>query len=249
MENEYICAMLQKLSGIVLSTFKYSDTKSIVHMYTDQNGRMSFLIPATRSRKSAVNGVLFQPLSILEFEADVRPKSSLHPIKEAKMWYTFRSLPYNPYKSGIALFLSEFLCRTLKEEVANEPLYAYLLTSIQWLDECDGGFANFHLVFLMRLSRFIGLYPNVENYEEGDYFDMLNACFVKCKPMHGMFLQPDESYKLHQLMRMKFDTMHLFLMNRTERIRCLDIIHEYYRLHLPDFPELKSLSVLRELFS
>ena len=240
--------MLQKLSGIVLSTFKYSDTKSIVHIYTDQNGRMSFLIPATRSRKSAVNSVLFQPLSIVEFEADIRPKSSLHPIKEAKLWYTFHSLPYDPFKSGIALFLSEFLFRTLKEEMKNEAMFAYLVTSIQWLDECEKGFANFHLVFLMRLSRFLGLYPNIEGYREGDYFDMMNACFVSSKPFHGMFLQPDESYRLRQLMRMRFETMHLFAMNRLERIRCLDIIHEYYRLHLPDFPELKSLPVLRELF-
>lgn len=49
-------------------------------------------------------------------------------------------------------------------------------------------------------------------------------------------------------MRMNYDTMHLFAMSRVERMRCLTVIEQYYRLHLPDFPELKSLDVLKELF-
>lgn len=55
----------------------------------------------------------------------------------------------------MALFLSEFLYRAIREEAENRPLFAYLQHSIIWLDECGDGFANFHLVFLMRLSRFL----------------------------------------------------------------------------------------------
>ena len=117
-----------------------------------------------------------------------------------------------------------------------------------WLDACEKNFSNFHLVFLIRLSRFLGLYPNTEDYAEGAYFDLMNACFTLEKPIHGMFLRPEESARIINLMRMKYDNMHLFAMNRMERNRCLDIINEYYRLHLPDFPELKSLPVLQELF-
>ena len=245
----YLCrVMLQKYVGIVLHTVKYSDKSNIVHIYTEQSGRMSFLLPVQRSRKSAVKQVLFQPLSIVEFEADVRPRSGLHPIKEAKAWYIFTSLPYDPYKSAIAMFLAEFLYRALKEETTNIPLYAYLVHSVQWLDVCETNFANFHLVFLMRLSRFLGLYPNVEEYAPSDYFDLLNACFVSTQPYHGMFVRPEEASHIRNLMRMNYETMHLFAMNRMERNRCLDIINEYYRLHLPDFPELKSLPVLQDLF-
>ena len=63
-----------------------------------------------------------------------------------------------------------------------------------------------------------------------------------------MFVVPAEASRICNLMRMNYDTMYLFGMNRTQRNRCLDIIHEYYRLHLPDFPELKSFRVLQELF-
>ena len=49
-------------------------------------------------------------------------------------------------------------------------------------------------------------------------------------------------------MRMNFDNMRFFKMNREERGRCLDVIITYFRLHVPNFPEMKSLSVLKALF-
>ena len=241
--------MLQKTVGIVLHTLKYNDTSNIVEMYTELLGRASFLVSVPRSRKAAVKSVLFQPLSLIEFEADYRPNATLYKIKEAKSFFPFSSIPYDPYKSALALFLAEFLYRAIREEAENRPLFAYLIHSITWLDECRESFANFHLVFLMRLSRFLGLYPNLEDYHEGDYFDMLNACFTSLRPqLHSSYIGPQEAFRLIGLMRMNYDTMHIFGMNRTERARCLTIINEYYRLHLPDFPLLKSLDVLKELF-
>lgn len=241
--------MLQKTLGIVLHALKYKDTAMIVDIYTEVAGRASFMVPILRSRKAAVKQSLFQPLALVELEADFRPNTTIYKVKEAKSFYPFTSIPYHPYKSPIALFLSEFLYRAIREEVENRPLFAYLQHSIVWLDECGGQFANFHLVFLMRLSRFLGLYPNLANYREGDYFDLQNACFTTLRPQqHTHYIGPEEAGRLIHLMRMRYETMHLFGMNRTERARCLAVMNEYYRLHLPDFPTLKSLDVLKELF-
>ena len=127
--------MLQKTVGIVLHTLKYNDTSNIVEMYTELLGRASFLVSVPRSRKAAVKSVLFQPLSLIEFEADYRPNATLYKIKEAKSFFPFSSIPYDPYKSAIALFLAEFLYRAIREEAENRPLFAYLIHSITWLDE------------------------------------------------------------------------------------------------------------------
>lgn len=240
--------MLQKTAGIVLHTLKYNDTSNIVDIYTELYGRVSFLVAASRSKKSAVKSVLFQPLTFIEFEADFRSTSALCRIKEVKA-APYRSIPYDPYKSAIALFLAEFLYKVLKEEGENRALFAYLNHSIAWLDECEKEFANFHLVFLMRLSRFLGLYPNLEDYYEGDYFDMLNACFTSLKPYkHSFYVESQEASRLVSLMRMNYETMHLFKMNRQERMQCLTVINDYYRLHIPGLQSLNSLAVLQELF-
>ena len=241
--------MLQTTRGIVLRTIKYKDALMIADVYTETSGRASFLVRVPRSRKSAVKPMLFQPLALVELEADFRPSATIHKVKEAKSAWPFASLPYEPRKAAIALFLAEFLCRAVREEAENRPLFAYLWHSIVWLDECREGFANFHLVFLMRLSRFLGLYPNLEDYREGDYFDLQAACFTPLRPQtHASYIGPEEASRLLKLMRMNYDTMHLFALSRHERSRCLDVMNEYYRLHLPGFPELKSLGVLKELF-
>ena len=240
--------MYQKVTGIVLHSLKYNDTSNIVHVYTRENGRVSFLVKIPKSRKAGVRPILFQPLAMVDLEVDFRTNASIHRIKEAKTAYPFKSLPYHPFKSAIAMFLAEFLYRALREEQSNEPLFAYLQHSILWLDECEERFSNFHLVFLMRLSRFLGLYPNLDFYQDGCYFDMLNACFTPSLPKGGTYLNPDEASRIRLLLRMNYDTMHLFKFNRMERIRCLTVINDYYRLHLPDFPQLRSLDVLHELF-
>ncbi|MCE2617290.1 MAG: DNA repair protein RecO [Phocaeicola sp.] len=241
--------MFQKLVGIVLHSIKYNDSMNIVDIYTQQSGRGSYLVRVSRSRKSGVKTVLFQPLAFVEFEADCRPNAHIYPIRSAKSWFPFATIPYNPYKSAMALFLSEFLYRVLREEEENVPLFAYLENSIRWLDACEKDFSNFHLVFLIRLSRFIGLYPNTENYMPGCYFDMMNAQFTPFLPTHGAYLSQEESAVVPNFMRMNYETMHIFKMNRMQRNRCLTIINGYYRLHLPDFPVLKSIDVLKELFS
>ena len=99
---------------------------------------------------------------------------------------------------------------------------------------------------MLRLALFLGFQPNVE--DEGVFFDLRAACFVAQAPLHPDFLSAEDSKRLRVILRMNFDNMHLFAMSRADRSRCVDIILTYYRLHFPDFKELKSLAVLKELF-
>lgn len=241
--------MLQKTRGLVLRTIKYKDTAQIATVYTEVAGRVSFRVPVTRSKRAAVKSSLFQPLALVEVEADFRCTSSVCALKEAKPFFTFGSLPFHPYKSAMALFLAEFLYGVLREEVENRPLFAYLAHAVMWLDQSTERFSNFHVVFLMRLLRFLGLQPNLEGYAEGDWFDMQSACFTSERPTaHTDCLAPAEAAQLLRLMRLNFATMRFFPLSRAERARCLEVLVDYYRLHLPDFREPKSLEVLKELF-
>ena len=68
-------------------------------------------------------------------------------------------------------------------------------------------------------------------------------------PMHSQYLNAEESAFLPFLLRMDYASMHLFRFNRQQRARVLDLLIEYYRMHIPEFPEMKSLDVLRTVFS
>lgn len=241
--------MLTKSEAIVLHAFKYGETRLIVDVFTRRDGRVSFIVALPKSAKGRMKKQLFQPFTLLEVEYDLRPKVQLQKLADARLLTPYVTIPFEPAKLSIVLFLAEFLYYALRSEQRNEPLFDYVSSSVEWLDGCDSRFANFHLVFLMRLSRFLGFYPNLSDYASGDYFDLRASVFCNMPPVHRDFLQPAEAAKIRLMMRMRYETMHLFSMSRQERNRCIEVMMTYYRLHLPDFPELKSLAVLRELFS
>ena len=240
--------MLTKTQAIVLHAIKYGETRLIVDMFTKVFGRQAFIVSIPKTPKGKVKKQFFQPLTILEIETDIRPRQQLQKLHDVRLAAPFASIPFEPDKLAISLFVAEFLYYALRSEQRNELLYEYLENSIVWLDGQQTSFANFHLVFLLRLTRFLGFYPNLDDYKNGDYFDLRESVFMPVPPVHRDFLHPEEAQKVQLMMRMDFPTMHLFRMSHQERNRLLEVSLKYYRLHLPDFPEMKSIEVLQALY-
>lgn len=239
--------MIESLNGIVLRTIKHNDNLMIADMLTQSHGRLSFLVPMSRSRRSGVRNVLFQPLSMLTFNAPVG-KRGMSRLSEVQPYFLYSTIPYDVYKSAIALYLSEFLCAVLREEGKNEPLFAYLDYAFSWLDEAQEGYSDFHIVFLLQLTRFIGIFPNVEGARKGSYFDLAAGCITNDRPAHNLYLSPDDTMNFIELLGVGFDSIDRLSLNRKARREYLALINSYYSLHIPDFPLLRSAEVLRELF-
>jgi DNA repair protein RecO (recombination protein O) len=196
-------------------------------------------------------------MTLLEIEIDLRQRLQLQKLKDARLLSAYASIPFLPEKLGLSLFIAEFLYHALRSEQQNTALFAYICDAMQWLDIAEKGYANFHLTFLMRMSRFLGFYPNLSltpgpspKGEGSDmFFDLREGRFCTSVPTHRDFLQSDDARRIHTLMRMDFPTMHLYRLNRIDRNRIVEVLLHYYRLHIPQFPELKSLSVLQELWN
>lgn len=237
-----------KTKAIVLHSLKYGDSQLIVDMLTEEAGRLSFVCHIPKTAKGQGKKQFFQPLTLLEFTFDHRPQNNLQRFRELQLLMPFSSIPFDADKLAISLFLAEFLYYSTRDEQQNRPLFNYIAKSIEWLDSCTGNFANFHLVFMLRLSRFVGFLPNLEDFERHCFFDLREGAFCSTAPLHPDFLNEEETQKTRLLMRMDYTTMHLFRMSHDERNRCIDVLTTFYRLHIPNFPELKSLAVLREMY-
>ncbi len=241
--------MLRKTKAIVLRTIKYGEQKIIVDLFTEAEGRVSVVARLPKSVKGKFRKPLFQPLSLLDVEYDQRMNASIYNLREAVMWMPYTLLRVDPVKNALALFLAEFLYHATKSEQQNVALFHYMAQSMEWLDAAQGHLANFHLVMMMRLTRFVGFFPNTEDYRPGCFFDLQNGCYSVELPPHHDVIPPDEAAYIGTLMRLNYETMHLFRMTRAERNRCVDVIIDYYRLHVPGFPLLNSTQVMRELFA
>ena len=240
--------MQYKTRGIVLHNSAYNDIYSITLIYTEEFGRVSYLTARSKSRKTKTPKSLFHALAVLDLDVDHQNLRDIQRIKEAKTHIPLVSLLTDPVKSSIAIFLSELIGKVVKEVQTNKVLFDFLLQSIQVLELSEKSCANFHLVFMVTLSRFLGFYPDDSGYQKGMFFDMRDGVFVRYKPSHPFFLNPDDSLFFHNLLRIKYENMTAFKLTGAERKMVISAILEYYRLHLTNFPEIKSLEILHEVF-
>ena len=240
----------------MLHSFKYGESRIIVDMFTKEAGRQSFILSMPKTQKGRLKKQYFQPMTLLEIEYDLRQRIQLQKLKDARLLTAYTSIPFSSEKLAISFFIAEFLYHALRSEQQDVLLFNYISDSMQWLDIATANYANFHLTFLMHMSRFLGFYPNLEVRGEKSevrgqnmLFDLREGRFCMMAPLHRDFLQPQEAGLIHQLMRMDFPTMHLFQLSHQDRNRITEVLLRYYRLHIPQFPELKSLSVLQELWT
>ena len=214
--------MLTESRAIVLRTIKYNDESFIAETLTEGHGRVSFLVRISRSPRAAVRHTLFQPLALLTICWNHREGNALKRPKSVGVSTPLVSIPYDPRKSAVALFLSEFLQAAIKVEDASGLLFQYIYTSVECFDTAPKDFANFHLVFLLHLVGFLGFAPNLEDYRPGDGFDLEAGRFTAYSPLNKHFLLPEDAARLPLLRRMNFATMHVFKFSGSERSPCWD---------------------------
>lgn len=240
--------MYYKTDGLVINTINYNDKYILAQIFTREFGRVTYMVSKSKSKASKVQRSLFYPLALLNLEVEHKPSRSIQRVREAQVLFHQFDTMSDMAKTSMVFFLSEFLSKIIGETEENKHLFNFLEQSVHILEMTDKSIANFHLVFMIRLSHFFGFYPNLEGYTTNSYFDMRNGEFVDRQPLHNNYVNREESVHLARLSRINFENMHKFLFNRHERIIIINRVLEYYRLHLNDFPKLKSLDVLHELF-
>lgn len=240
--------MLRKSKAIVLHTIKYGDSSLIIDLLTEEEGRLTFIVKLSKTMKGKMKKQYFQPMTLLDIEFDFRPNANMQHIKDIRIDIPFTTIPFNPIKTSILLFISEFLLYATRSEQYNKTLFLFVKKSIEWLDASVSNFANFHLTFMLHLSKFIGFFPNLSKPKSYDFFDLRNAEFCQYSPIHIDYLKPDDAKTLLKLFRMNYNNMRFFRFSRNERNEITETILKYYTLHIPSMPKLNSLTILKELF-
>ena len=236
--------MLVKTKAIVLSALRYQEKSLVVKCFTESDGLKSYYVrDAFSSKKSSQKIVYFRPLNIIEIEATHKNKGTLEYFKEVRMAHPYHSINTDITKSSIAMFVAEMLHNCIKEEEQNHSLYHFLETALLWLDSHDDA-ANFHLILLIELTKFLGFYPDSSN-QQYPFFEMTEGIFIPYQSISC--LSAHETTLLVRLLSLKLDsTTKAF--HVTERQALLKILLDYYAFHLDGFRRPKSLEVLREVF-
>jgi DNA repair protein RecO (recombination protein O) len=232
--------MLHKTKGIVLSFVKYGDSSIILKCYTHQFGLQSYIVNSVRSTKQKSKIAFFQTLTLLDLVVYYQKNvQKIFRISEVQCPYVFQTIPYQYTKTTIALFLTEILNKALQEEQPDEQLFEFIWQSVIYFDKMNVGIENFHLTFLLKLTVYLGF-----GTTEGSLFMDQLSNYRSFKG--GNSEQKELEELISHLSTRNYDEQAVTI-NNWQRRQILELILDFYHIHLTNFDQLKSLTVLRTL--
>lgn len=243
--------MLERIEGLVIDTVRYSDRFNIVTLYTRTRGRVSFLSPVGTGRNGRLRNARLLPLSAVS--ADVRfvatrSLQTLGAVIPATIW---RDLYFDPAKSAVTMFITEFLNAFLRQSEPDEALYDYIMASVRALDSAGPrACANMHIAFLTGLLPHAGILPSLDDARPGarQWFDMREGTLSNYPPTHRDIVDWGCTSRLPLLLRITTANCGHYRFSRDERRKVLDTLLRYYAVHYPGLGTLKSPDILAETF-
>jgi DNA repair protein RecO (recombination protein O) len=220
--------MLHKTRGIVFRFTKYGETSIIVTIFTELFGLQSYIVNGVRSKSAKGLIALYQPLMLLDLVVYYKENANILRIKEVKCFHQYASLLTDIRKSTQALFLNEIINKAIKEQSHAQDICSFLFDSFEVLDRLTGNYENFHLIFLIKLSRFLGFGPHHAH-----------------ELLIGRVLDVKEELILQNLLQADY-TEGIPITN-SQRRNILDLLLRFYADHVENFGEVRSIHVLREV--
>jgi DNA repair protein RecO (recombination protein O) len=222
--------MLHKTRGIVFRFTKYGDTSIIVNIFTELFGLQAYIVNGVRNKTARSKIALYQPLTLLDLVVYHRENANINRIKEIKCIHPFQTLATDIKKSAIGMFIIEIVNKTVKEESHAKEIFEFLFTSLVKLDVMQGRYENFHLVFLVKLSRYLGFGAhNVQEITGSRVVD------VDIENLLKILLTAEHEDDL--------------LISATQRRVTLEQLLKFFNDHIDTLGELKSIQILREVLS
>lgn len=217
--------MQHSTQGIVLTTTRYKDNAYIANIFTKDFGKVSYAVYNPQSKRAKIKLQHLQPMSIVDIEVTHRENKDIQQLSEAKLHPLSYQLYDHPGKISICFFLAEIIQRSIETTNIDVDLYQFITHSLETLVQSKE-IQAFPLAFLLDFSKYIGIYP----YDEVEN-EVIKLLSNEDKELFSRLLQQPQGLTLG------------------ERRRSMQLIINYYKHYLPGMGEIKSLSVLTELFS
>jgi len=224
--------MLLKTKGIVLRFVKYKESSVIATIYTLEKGLISVIANSVRSKNSKGKIALFQPLSLVELVIYFNQTKNISRVSEISSYNPLHDLRQDSIKSTISIFLTEILNKSLKEEESNPPFYDFIQNSIIHLDEQKKEVQNFHLLFLIKLSLFLGFKP----HSTSDFIHQISNTSFYNNQVHLSILK--------SLLVANYESS--LIITSEQRNTILKDLIEYYQIHM-ELGKINSIDILHEL--
>ena len=149
------------------------------------------------------------------------------------------------------MYMVEMLQHSLKQPEAHAELFYMTEDSLKQLDTANATFtANLPLYYSLHLAGELGFRIQGDYNQQTPFLDLQEGQFVEVRPTHSYYLESLLAAATSQLLSINFynDLEGLHFSRQTRRSLII-AYQNYVALHVHDFGEINSLSVLQEIFS
>jgi DNA repair protein RecO (recombination protein O) len=240
--------MLHKTRGIVIHTTDYSETSIVAKIYTELFGLQSYIVNSVRKKNAKIKSNVFQPLTLVDLVVYHKERGGLQRVAEVKPMPALRNIPFDIRKSSMALFLDEVLYKSLREEECNPSLFEFIFHAVQMLDLQQPVNPDFHLLFLLQYTKYLGFFPSNDYDETHCVFNLQEGNFQADVPSHPFYIPADVSAHFHHLLEVLPDFNSRLSIPVDVKRQLIEHILEYFELHLTGFSGIKSHRVLEQIF-
>lgn len=236
--------MLVKDKAIFLQNIKTGDKKSIVKLYTLSNGLVSCFAAVSKAPSSKIRASVLLPLNLLEVEYIIRQNKDVALLTEARSYFINNTYLNNFASLGILQFMNEVLIKILKEQQHNASLYNFIEQQIISLKNEEFNASTYVVEFLVDLTKYLGIEPQNNYSIQSPFFNSREGVFESVALIYPMGLDKETS----QLLSMALSSNHTTIKySALERKLLTDALLAYYGFHIPNFGNLKSIEILREI--
>ena len=233
--------------AIVLKINNYTEIQRIVTVFSAERGYLSLITPAATFKRNHSSSLLC--MQIIEMEYLFNEKGNLHKLKSFTPILNTSEIYFNVYKMNIVLLWGEILHLALRNEEKNETLYEYIENSVAYLNSSREDIANFNLFFLFRLTALLGFNIDTSTYQPGYIFNINDGNFYPTAENGSYTTGPHSAEVVYKLCHLPLDEITSISLNQQSRGIILDIFLLFLSFHLNINFNIKSIKVIREIFS
>tara|TARA_X000001036_G_scaffold433742_1_gene471894 strand:- start:257 stop:964 length:708 start_codon:yes stop_codon:yes gene_type:complete len=233
--------MKYKSRAISLTYIKQGESSIISKILTEEKGLQTFIIKGVRSKKSQKKISYFEPLKLIDIDAEFKYKNSLQYLKDITIVENFDNPKNKISKHFIAFFSAEVASRVLQENEKNLELFNFLWHTSYSLYKNEKIDPNFALNYLLNLSSFLGFYPS-KTKKNMPFFNMENGEFSEKKGLQNISLDKEKSDYLKLLLENQYVSI-----NQKKKTELLKDLLRYYKLHHYNLDNIKSHLVIESL--
>lgn len=194
-------------------------------------------------------------MSYLDMTVYNNPKKQLQYVKEMRPMRQWVAISSDFVKSSILFFMAEALYKSLKEEEPLPEVFDYVVEMLNAVEEDSIRMTDTPILFLLQLAQHLGIAP-MDNYSgQEPLFNLNEGRYLSAPSLYSLheegemdyFLDQGTSTQLHYYLDAVRQDAPCPILNLDQRTRLINVLLEYYKIHLVEFKNFKSHEILHSV--